>query len=620
MICGAICCAMMWNDVSAQVTDHLNNGAATRTQLKITNSNSTGGLFFGINSGNAGGTPGFIRLKDNKPLKFFTNDLERMRIDANGFVGINTTNPATSLDVDGMATVRNLPNDNSLVNVVVADGNGLLHIRDASTIGGGGGADDDWERSGNDLFTGRAGIGVPTLPTGNLGVGTLPSAAVKFFTLSDDNAVTLAGSFNKITGPGQVGIPIGVRGAVVGGPGFSRGVEAIASSNESGASVTGVNSIASGTNNAAFGIQTNTTGTSTNIAVGVQSTAANNAPVQYGVQATSGRAVDNTGFNAGVRTIGFGTDLNASSSNYGVHATAHPGTMTATNIAVQARAIRPPSGVPGNPAVNYGLFAEADNDGVANCAGFFNGDICGTGTFTYTSDAKLKQNVAEMKDALAILNKLEPKTYTFKNEAFPRMMLPEGNQYGLIAQDLEKVLPELVQPAVLPALYNEEGKVEAEAIEFKSVNYNALIPILVQGIKEQQAQIDAQNKKLEEADDLKEELDALKAEMEALKELLTRSPNVTTMTLSGNQQIILNQNAPNPFKEKTTITYVVPTNVRVAEVLFYDFNGKLIKKQQIQTGQGQIDVYAEDLAEGTYTYSIVADGEVVGTKRMMLIK
>jgi hypothetical protein len=81
--------------------------------------------------------------------------------------------------------------------------------------------------------------------------------------------------------------------------------------------------------------------------------------------------------------------------------------------------------------------------------------------------------------------------------------------------------------------------------------------------------------------------------------------------------IILDQNAPNPFSDQTTIHYYIPENAGAAEIIFMDFTGKTIKKISIsEKGEGFITVYASHLNAGLFSYSIVADGKVIETKRM----
>jgi hypothetical protein len=60
--------------------------------------------------------------------------VELFRIQENGNVGIATDDPTEKLDVNGKTRIRNLPQDNTLDDVVVADADGVLHVRDVSTI------------------------------------------------------------------------------------------------------------------------------------------------------------------------------------------------------------------------------------------------------------------------------------------------------------------------------------------------------------------------------------------------------------------------------------------------------------------------------------------------------
>jgi hypothetical protein len=80
----------------------------------------------------------------------------------------------------------------------------------------------------------------------------------------------------------------------------------------------------------------------------------------------------------------------------------------------------------------------------------------------------------------------------------------------------------------------------------------------------------------------------------------------------------LNQNVPNPFAEQTVITYSIPESVKKADILFYDSNGKLINSIFIkERGNSQLNVFANDLSTGIYTYTLVADGQIVASKKMV---
>lgn len=140
---------------------------------------------------------------------------------------------------------------------------------------------------------------------------------------------------------------------------------------------------------------------------------------------------------------------------------------------------------------NYGIKASATG-GLSNYAGFFSGNVTVTGVFTNPSDFKLKKDIKNLTDGLNVIEKLSPKTFNYRTEEFPQLGLPDKNSCGLIAQDVEKVLPNLITTEISPKEIDKDGKTIAESVTFKSVNYMELIPILIQAVKEQQAIIEAQ--------------------------------------------------------------------------------------------------------------------------------
>ena len=117
--------------------------------------------------------------------------------------------------------------------------------------------------------------------------------------------------------------------------------------------------------------------------------------------------------------------------------------------------------------------------------------------------------------------KLQPRVYDFDVDRYPTMGLPEEEQLGLIAQELEEVFPNLIRMAkeqkmvmpeshateqgleytvVAPAEYDENDELVSEAgeeVEFKAVNYQALIPVLIKGIQEQQEIIEVLEARIE---------------------------------------------------------------------------------------------------------------------------
>ncbi|MBO6516030.1 MAG: tail fiber domain-containing protein [Bacteroidia bacterium] len=160
------------------------------------------------------------------------------------------------------------------------------------------------------------------------------------------------------------------------------------------------------------------------------------------------------------------------------------------NLGVYADAVSASTAAAGT---NYGIFAVADS-GAVDYAGYFAGDVTYTGTLSGPSDAKLKYNVNDLNSATDIVKKLNAKTYYYKQEGDAALMnLPTSLQYGFIAQELETVLPTLVNDQV-----QMKGLKDMDQIEYKAVNYIGLIPVLTQALKEQQEQIEKLEKRLAE--------------------------------------------------------------------------------------------------------------------------
>lgn len=91
------------------------------------------------------------------------------------------------------------------------------------------------------------------------------------------------------------------------------------------------------------------------------------------------------------------------------------------------------------------------------------------------SDIKYKKDIKQIDSALDKVNNLTGVSYLYKTDEYKDKNFPEGTQLGVIAQELEKVIPEAV-------MEDEEGS--------KAVNYSEIIPVLIEAIKAQQKEID----------------------------------------------------------------------------------------------------------------------------------
>jgi hypothetical protein len=95
---------------------------------------------------------------------------------------------------------------------------------------------------------------------------------------------------------------------------------------------------------------------------------------------------------------------------------------------------------------------------------------------------------------------LRPMSYDMKTEEFKRSLsLARGKQYGLMADELKSVFPDVVKSVSVPSRLTRQEKqnnIRKEPLEYESVNYTALIPVLIKAIQEQQAEIEALKSKL----------------------------------------------------------------------------------------------------------------------------
>jgi hypothetical protein len=213
-------------------------------------------------------------------------------------------------------------------------------------------------------------------------------------------------------------------------------------------------------------------------------------------------------------TLGIGTTTPAG----GLHITSGnggPGTGTGTaGVVMGGAATLPPylelrgSGTSGSPTTPYLDFAEtSDQDyatrlisvgGTLNVSGSnalllkVNGSVQATNV-TYTSDARFKQHVRPLVGALSSVLALRGVRYEWNALGVQHGGTAGASQVGVLAQEVEKVYPELVST-------DKDG--------YKAVNYAQLTPVLLEAIKELAAQNEA----------LKAQNAALKAETTAALE------------------------------------------------------------------------------------------------------
>ncbi|HNI03840.1 MAG TPA: hypothetical protein PL010_04350, partial [Flavobacteriales bacterium] len=78
--------------------------------------------------------------------------------------------------------------------------------------------------------------------------------------------------------------------------------------------------------------------------------------------------------------------------------------------------------------------------------------------------------------------------------------------------------------------------------------------------------------------------------------------------------------APNPFNENTVIRFYVPPTAKSATIDVNAADGSTWRSFNALTGNGQLVIGAGSMSEGTYTYSLVVDGERIDTRTMVITR
>ncbi len=288
-------------------------------------------------------------------------------------------------------------------------------------------------------------------------------------------------------------------------------------------------------------------------------------------------------------------------------------------------------GMAGNSSsgYNYGVwglhYGECDGAGIVGTvnnnrdvcvpgiyAGYFDGDVESTGVmyaqdFIISSDKRLKKNIASFKnnkkslDNVLLLNpveyNLEQQYMVLKGDTAKKAkpLYDENSQsfkkkhFGLIAQELQEIYPELV-------FEKQNGML--------AVDYVGLIPVLIQSIQELQAQVNTLS---------------TGSEKQNAPQSIKR--NTSDISLEEVYPATLYQNNPNPFNQSTTIDFSIPSAISTASIYVYDMKGTQLKSYTIaERGKGNLVIKGSEFRAGMYLYALITDDNVIDTKRMILTK
>jgi soluble cytochrome b562 len=148
--------------------------------------------------------------------------------------------------------------------------------------------------------------------------------------------------------------------------------------------------------------------------------------------------------------------------------------------------------------------------------------ICDNVVFAGCSDQRWKTNIKPIQNALDNVLKMQGVTYHWKVDEYPDKHFPEGEQVGFIAQEIEKVYPQVV-------FTDKDG--------YKSVDYSKLTPVLVEAIKEQQKIIEELQKAIQQLQEENSQIKQANAQLSAEIKMLNEKVDNLINSLSNDKKL-----------------------------------------------------------------------------------
>ncbi|MCA1764237.1 MAG: tail fiber domain-containing protein [Flavobacteriales bacterium] len=342
----------------------------------------------------------------------------------------------------------------------------------------------------------------------------------------------------------------------------------------------------------------------------------------------------------GTTTFGVHGETHAGKYPVGVYGEAYEDVSTTHSFGVRGEVTNRAQSMNQNMAV----YAEVKPDpntltiGSNDYAFYGVGNSLFTGTPILISDESVKTDISTLDNASETLNLLNPVSYLLQSPENRSLGFETDMQYGLIAQEVQEILPELVHQTIVPEQIDSTGVIEGSSVELLGIQYSQLIPLLVAGFKEQNAEMAAQ---IEENNELEDQVASLTEQLQSQEEQIAEMQNQMNSMMESFQStqskmsnccgnapvekgrsetgaIELEQNFPNPFDVETTINFTIhePAQIRLE---ISDASGRVLDvlvNTQLSEGRYTERWNASAYAPGAYYYSLYADTELL-TKKMI---
>jgi hypothetical protein len=264
-------------------------------------------------------------------------------------------------------------------------------------------------------------------------------------------------------------------------------------------------------------------------------------------------------------------------------------------------------------------------------------------SLTSLSDGRYKKNIKQNVPGLEFINQLQPITYTLDvagieeklnggrretngpdGKAVPKLTLDQNAinesskviHTGFIAQDVEAAAKKLAYD------FSGVDKPKDPSKSLYGLRYAEFVVPLVKAVQELSSKNDSLTAVVAQLQDsLNNVVAQMNDRLSKIEQTLgigNNRQNAPAVELSSAK---LFQNIPNPFNQSTQINFYVPYSAGSAVLQVTDMTGVIIKSVAINSkGNGQLTLATNQLASGTYAYTLIVDGNLIDTKIMELAK
>ncbi|OAV43425.1 tail fiber domain-containing protein [Lewinella sp. 4G2] len=295
----------------------------------------------------------------------------------------------------------------------------------------------------------------------------------------------------------------------------------------------------------------------------------------------------------------------------------------------------------GGQAARYGLYSNIN--GGSGYAGYFVGDVHVNGTFTQASDERLKKNVKNIEGALDIVNSLKPHTYSYKASEKMGFGEEEIIHYGFVAQEVAKVLPDLVTdvhhpyttdaaeiataeqvdeqgfPSVVGGTEKSAGSVAgSEAVDIRGVRYMDMIAILVGAVQEQGEVIADKERQLRS---LQDEQELIRSELIELRDIVNTFKNCIPCIdnqdeKSQEQETRLNSITVYPNPATNYVKVRQSGNIENLEIRVVSIQGQTIVTRKFNTAE--IRISTTGWIKGSYVIEVLKQNELFASEKIVV--